>query len=229
MKLLYAAYPLLFMTGVFADILQTGQVPAYLPYGMLVFVVWAVSVVFTLNPLGDQGAVLPTTLLSRVGGREFVFAHVLAGLVVGLPLGTVITAAVALLSPVDVETAVALTAATPVLLVVCSVLAVGIGVAFPRYEAVNVTRSMKAVVPSRWAFVLFTLYLFVTTAAAVLVYQEFARTLAAGLLSFLLPFGLSVSAETLLYAAAVCLVPLVAAPFVAYRYAVRRFETFTVA
>ncbi|MFB6141064.1 MAG: hypothetical protein ABEJ26_11595 [Halosimplex sp.] len=92
LKLMYAAYPLFLGTAAFVDIVQTGQIPAYLPYGLLVFVAWAGGVVFTLNPLGDQGAVLATTLLSEVTGRRFVAGHVLAGLLVVVPLGTALVA-----------------------------------------------------------------------------------------------------------------------------------------
>lgn len=229
LKLLYAFYPLLFLAGVVADIYQSGRVPTYLPYAVLVFVAWAGAVIFTLNPLGDQGSVLPATLLSKVRGRDFVFAHVLAGLVVAVPVGTVVTAVVAYLSPVDATTAVALTVAAPVVMVVASVAAVGLGMAFPRYEAVNVTQSVKAVIPSAWAFALFSVHLFGTALAAVLVYEPIARELGAGLLTFLLPFGWGIDAGTLYYLAVALLVVFLVLPAASYRYAVRTYDRFTVA
>ncbi|MFC7132028.1 MULTISPECIES: hypothetical protein [Salinibaculum] len=227
MKLLYAAYPLFFAVGIVADILQTGEVPPYLPVGTLVFVTWAAGVIFTLNPLGDQGAGLPSTLLSRVDGRRFVHAHLLASLIVAVPLGLALTAAAALVSPVDTETTLALVVATPVLMAVASALSVGIGIAFPRFEAVNITRSMETVIPSLLAFALFTVHLVGTTAALAVVYDEGVRATAAFLVSWLLPFGLTVGAETLFLVAAALLAGLVAAPLVSYRYAVRRFDTYT--
>jgi hypothetical protein len=227
LKLLYAAYPLLFLVGVFAEIVQTGVVPAYLPFAVLVFVAYAAGVVFTLNPLGDQGAVLPATVLSRVDGRTFARAHLLASLIVAVPLGMALTAVAAVLSPIDAETTVALVAAVPLVMVVSAALSVGIGVAFPRFEAVNVTRSMKTVVPSVLGFVLFSLHLLVTVAAGAVVYEPLVRLALAGLLTWILPFGLAVSPETLYYVAAVAIVALVLAPLASYRYAVRTYDRYT--
>lgn len=228
LKLLYAMYPLLFATAIGADIVQTGDVPAYLPYGALLFVAWAAGVVFTLNPLGDQGAVLSATLLSRVDGRTFVRAHVLASLVVAVPLGVVVTAVVAASSPLASRTAALLTAAVPVVMVLSSVVSMGVGMAFPRFEATSVTRSMETVLPSRLAFVLFTLYLFLTAAAVTVVLEPLARDAGAALLTWVLPFGLGVSPEALSLAATVAVVPLAGAPLLAYRFAVRRFDRYTV-
>jgi len=227
LKLLYAFYPLLIMAGLLANIVQTGEVPAYLPYAVLLFAAWAAGVIFTLNPLGDQGAVLPSTLLSGVDGRTFVRAHVAAGLVVAVPVGTLLTAVVGVLSPVDRGTVLTLVVATPVAMVIAAALSAGIGVAFPRFEATNVTRSMKTVIPSRLAFVLFSLHLFGTALAAGLVAEEILRQLVSFVLALLLPFGLSVAPETLWLVGAVALVPLVLAPIPAYRYAVRRFDRYT--
>ena len=227
LKLLYVVYPLFFAVGVFADIFQTGRIPGYLPYGTVLFVAWAAGVIFTLNPLGDQGSGLPTTLLSRVDGRQFVRAHVVASLVVAVPVGTVLTAGVAVLSPLTPTTTLLLVAATPVLVAVATVLSVGIGTAFPRFRAVNITRSMKTVVPSTVAFALFSVHLVLTVGSAVVVYDEGARTLGAALLTLVLPFGLGVDAGTLYAVAAALLVVLVLAPVASYRYAVRRFDRYT--
>jgi len=227
LKLLYAAYPLLFGAGLFADIFRTGELPAYLPVATLSFVAWAAGAVFTLNPLGDQGSALATTLLSRVDGRTFVRAQLLASFIVAVPLGIVLTAVVAIVSPIDPPTAVALVVAAPVVMVVSGALSVGIGMAFPRFEAVNVTRSMKTVVPSTMGFALFSLHLAATVFAGAAVYSETVRVVAAALISFLLPFGLAIDAETLFVLSAVALVPLVAAPAFSCRYAVRRFDTYT--
>jgi hypothetical protein len=228
-KLLYAAYPLFFAIGGIADIVQTGRIPSYLPVVTLVFVTWAAGVIFTLNPLGDQGAGLPTALLSRVDGSRFVQAHLLASLIVAVPLGVVLTAIAAVVSPVDTTTAIAVVVAAPLLMGIASALSVGIGMAFPRFDAVNISRSIETVVPSLLAFLLFSLHLVATTVSAVVVYDEGIRALVAGLVTFLLPFGLGVDPETLYVVAGVLLVGLALAPLVSYRYAVRRFNTYTIA
>jgi hypothetical protein len=229
LKLLYAFYPLLALAGVFANIVQSGEVPAYLPYAVLVFAAWAAGVIFTLNPLGDQGAALSSTLLSRVDGRTFVVAHLLAGLVVAIPLGTLATVAVAYVSPIDRGTALVLVAAAPVVMVVSAALSVGIGMAFPKFEATKITQSMKTVLPSTWAFLLFSLYLLATAGAAAIVYEPLVADLVAGIVSWLLPFGLGVSSEAVTLVATVALVPLVVAPVLSYRYAIARFDGYTLA
>ncbi|WP_436908932.1 hypothetical protein [Halosimplex marinum] len=233
LKLMYAAYPLFFATGIFVDIVQTGQIPAYLPYGLLVFVAWAGGVVFTLNPLGDQGSVLATTLLSEVTGRKFVLAHVLAGLVVVIPAGTALVAVAAVLSPVGVRNTAILVGLSPVAMVVAAGLSVGIGTAFPRFEATNITRSMEAVVPSPWAFLLFSAHVVVTAVAAVFVGLEGARelgvALVAGLASLVFSAQVSLSPTALYYASAVALVVLLLLPALSYRYAVRTFDGYELA
>ncbi|ELZ30565.1 hypothetical protein C475_00435 [Halosimplex carlsbadense 2-9-1] len=233
LKMMYAAYPLFFGTGAFVDILQTGEIPVYLPYALLVFVAWAGGVVFTLNPLGDQGSVLSTTILSEVTGRTFVFAHVLAGLIVVVPVGTVLVGAVAALSPVGAEKTAILVGLSPVAMVVAAGLSVGIGTAFPRFEATNVTRSMEAVVPSPWAFVLFSAHVVLTAVAAVFVGLRGARELGATLIGALGSFALSTQASlapsTLYTVSAAALVVLLLLPALSYRYAVRTFDRYELA
>ena len=229
MKLLYAFYPLLFGAGFLAEIIRAGEVPAILPYLVLVFSAWAAGVIFTLNPLGDQGAVLSATLLSGIDGRSFVRAHLLAGLLVAIPIGTMATIVTGVLSPLETERLVLLVVGAPVVMVVSAALSVGIGMAFPRFEATSVTRSIETVIPSRWAFVLFSLHLFATAAASAIVLEPVAATLMAVLVTWLAPFGLSVSADAVELAAGIALVPLILAPIPAYRFAVRRYDRFTLA
>jgi hypothetical protein len=228
LKLLYVAYPLLFAVGFIAEIVKTGEVPPAAPAGALLFVAWAGAVVFTLNPLGDQGSALPATVLSKLSGREFVGAHVLAGAIVTVPLGTLLVAALALAVPLEADSFAAVVLGTPASVLVGSLFAVGVGMAFPRYEAVNVTRSTKAVVPSLIAFLAYSLYLLLVLAAAGITYEPAVEPFVAGVASWLLPFGWSVSADTVSLAARAALVPLAIAPFASVWYAVRRFDGVTV-
>jgi hypothetical protein len=86
---------------------------------------------------------------------------------------------------------------------------------------------MKTVLPSVLGFVLFSLHLLVTVAAGAVVYEPLVRLALAGLLTWILPFGLAVSPETLYYVAAVAIVALVLAPLASYRYAVRTYDRYT--
>lgn len=227
LKLLYVAYPLLFVVGFLTETVQTGEVPAAGAGFALVFVAWGGAVVFTLNPLGDQGAALPATILSRIDGRGFVGAHLLAGAIVAIPLGTAVTTVVAVLSPLGPGMVAAVVLATPVSILVGSAFAAGVGMAFPRYEAVNITRSTKAIVPSLLAFALYSVFLLVIVAMGAIVVEPVVEEVVAGLLTWVLPFGLSVTAATLGLAARVALVPLGIVPFASVYYAVRRFDRVT--
>lgn len=228
LKLLYVAYPLLFVVGFLTEAVQTGEVPAIGAGFALVFVAWAGAVVFTLNPLGDQGAALPATILSRIDGRRFIGAHLLAGAIVAIPLGSAATAVVAVLSPLGPGMVAAVVLATPVSILVGSAFAAGVGMAFPRYEAVNITRSTKAIVPSLLAFAVFSAYLLSVVAMGAIVVEPVVEGVAAGMLTWALPLALSVDAASLGLAARVALVPLGVAPFASVYYAVRRFERVTV-
>ncbi|PSQ58620.1 hypothetical protein BRD18_05425 [Halobacteriales archaeon SW_7_71_33] len=228
MKLLYVTYPLFGGVGIVTESVESGEVSAFLPALALLFVAWAGTVVFTLNPLGDQGATLPVTLLSRVDGRRFVAAHVLAGTLVAVPLGTAVVGGLAVAAPLAPRQVGALVVGTPLVVVLGSLFAVGVGVAVPRYDAVTVTRSTEAVVPSLVAFVVHTVYLLLATAVAAVVYEPALEPLVAALLSWLLPFGLAVDASTVGVAARVGVALALAAPLVSVWYAVGRFERVTV-
>ena len=228
MKLLYVTYPLFGGVGIVTESVESGEVSAFLPALALLFVAWAGTVVFTLNPLGDQGATLPVTLLSRVDGRRFVAAHVLAGTLVAVPLGTAVVGGLAVAAPLAPRQVGALVVGTPLVVVLGSLFAVGVGVAVPRYDAVTVTRSTEAVVPSLVAFVVHTVYLLLAMAAAAVVYEPALEPSVAALLSWLLPFGLAVNVSTVGAAARVGVALALAAPLVSVWYAVCRFGRVTV-
>jgi hypothetical protein len=228
LKLLYVAYPLLGGVGLIIDVVRTGEVPAVLPAVALVFVAWAGAVVFTLNPLGDQGSALPATVLSRLDGREFVLAHVVAGAVVAVPLGTAVVAGLAVAAPLSPDAVLALVAATPVAVLAGSLVAVGVGTAFPRYEAVSVTRSTEAVVPSRVAFVVFTLVLLLAAGAGAVVVRPELASIVAVLPALLPPVDGPVDTEAVGLLARAWLVVVAGLVVASTQFAVRRFETVTV-
>lgn len=84
-----------------------------------------------LNPLGDQGNVLPAALLTSISGREYVGAHVVANLIIALSVGLIITALAAFFSPLPPLTAGAVGLASPVIIFFGSVVALSFGMAFP--------------------------------------------------------------------------------------------------
>jgi ABC-2 type transport system permease protein len=153
---------------------------------------------------------------------------VLAGALVTVPLGTVLVAALAVAVPLDPDALAAVVVGTPLSVLVGSLFAIGIGTAFPRYEAVNITRSTKAVVPSLVAFLAYSLFLVLVVTAGGIVYEPAVEPFVAGLVSWLLPFGWSITPDTVGLAARAALVPLAVAPFASVWYAVRRFDAVTV-
>ena len=230
LRLLYAAYPLFFLITPLRGAIETGAVPKSLPVFVAFYGTWVVGAT-ALNPLGDEGAMLPVTLTSGVDGDQFVRGHVLAATLVGLPVVVAVTAATGFLSPFSTQRWVALTAATAVVAVAGTVVALGVGTTFPRFSEVRVTRSRQVVVPSKTAFALYSLVVVLGFGgAAVAIVSGFPAAVVGvvGFLTSLAGFPVDLSPPTVrLVAGATAVLLGVVAPPAAYRYAVRRFERFT--
>jgi len=160
-RLLFVVYPLFFLIAPISEAVRTGVVPAYLAGAVAVYGAWATGAAFTLNPLGDEGDVLPVTLSSPVSGRAFVAGCCLAGVLIGLPvsvLGALVSGVLAGIAPAVIAGAVVLAAVLPV---AAAGMAAGVGVTFPRFEPANVTRGQEAVVPSLFGFAVYSIALVV--------------------------------------------------------------------
>jgi hypothetical protein len=220
--LVYAVYPVFVLYAPVAGAVSTGSVPNYLPTALALYVAWAAGAAFTLNPLGDEGGVLPVTLTTPVSGRQFVAGHALTGIAVGVPLAllaVVVGAAFAGLSPLAVG-AVALLAV--VLPVAGTGIAVGVGTLFPKFETSRISRSREAVVPSLLAFGGFSLALTLLALPALLgSFAVVADALAglAGTTTPLVTLGGAVTTAVLVSVAG----------GVGVWYAIREFESYTVA
>ncbi len=90
-RLLYVVYPVFLVTGPIQEAIQVGYVTRALPVVISLYGAWAIGGA-TLNPLGDEGAMLPVTLTSSIRGKEFVVGHVLSVTIVGLPIVVLATA-----------------------------------------------------------------------------------------------------------------------------------------
>lgn len=165
-KLVFVAYPLFVLITPIQRSVEAGHVTASLPATIALYGAWLTGALFTLNPLGDEGAVLPVSAITGVSGREFVGGLVAASTVVGLPLTLVASTALAVLSPLPPLAVACTVVAALTLPPLAASVAVGVGTAFPKYEATNVTRSREAVVPSMWAFAGYTLVFLVTAGIA---------------------------------------------------------------
>ncbi|WP_254536319.1 hypothetical protein [Halomarina litorea] len=161
-RLLYVLYPLFLLVAPIQDAVVEGRVPTALPPLLAFYGAWATGAAFTLNPIGDEGPVLPVTLTTPVGGRTFMGGLCLAGAVVGVPL-TVLAAGVSgVLSDLGTPALAAVLVGSVVLPLSATALATGIGTLFPRMESVRVSRTHEAIVPSLIAFAVYSLVLVVT-------------------------------------------------------------------
>lgn len=229
-RLVYVAYPLFGAFAFVENLAQTGTIPAYGAVMLALYVVWAAGAAFTLNPLGDHGPALDSVLTSTVSGREVVAGTVLAGVLAGLPLAVVVPAGAGFASPLGGPETALLTAGTVLGVCVSPVLAAGVGSWFPRFGSVRVTNKREAVVPSKTAFLVYSLAVLVPAASGALLYADSGPELLAGLLSVLLSLAPALEVtvpETAVVGVAWTAVAAGAlAPLASGRYAVRKFDAY---
>ncbi|ELY61797.1 hypothetical protein C491_00035 [Natronococcus amylolyticus DSM 10524] len=229
-RLAYVGYPLFGAVGFVQVILETGTVPAYVAAILSLYLVWAAGALFTLNPLGDLGSALPAVVTSTLSGGRAVAGLVVAGVLVAAPIGLVGSLALGLVSPLSLEQAALLVAATFVGTVATPALATGIGTALPRFGSVNVTNSREAVMPSKAAFVAYSVAVVLPAAAAAVLYTDAAGPIADFLtmMSVWAPTPeLSVTGTQLTVVAWTVLGIGLLAPPVSFLYACETFDLYT--
>ncbi|MFC3478571.1 hypothetical protein [Halobacterium litoreum] len=229
LQLVFVAFPLIAVFPLAEFVLESGTVPWYVPWVVVWYGAWAAGATLPLNPLGDQGAGLPTLLASRATGRQVVHGYVLAATLVAAPVTTVAAAALgAAAGYTALELAGVVAGALGATVVAC-VLAAGVGSLFPRFEAVGFSGSREAVPPSKVAYGAFSASLTLTVASFAVVANGLARDLAAVLVSRALPFGWSVAPAIVRPVAWGVLLVVAAATPAAYRLAQRRLGGYRLA
>jgi hypothetical protein len=108
---------------------------------------WLTGAALALNPLGDEGRVLPVTLTALTNGRAYVRGLALPGLLYGVPLAVVLTPLATLGGTYTALEVACLTLLAGVTAASSAALAPGVGVAFPRLNAVRVVRGRELVPP----------------------------------------------------------------------------------
>jgi len=219
-RLLYVTYPLFLLVGPVSEVVRTGTVPETLPPMVALYGAWATGAAFSLNPIGDEGPVLPVTLTTPVSGTEFVGGCCLAGLAVGVPITTLFTALAGIASPLSAVATALVVAIGVVLSLAATGIAAGFGALFPRTSEARITRGREAVVPSIAAFGCFSITLVVATVPTLLVV---ATPGARGFLTG--ASGLSVVVLTLASVSLTAALALACAG-ICFRYAVREFERY---
>ncbi|RRJ32695.1 hypothetical protein [Halocatena pleomorpha] len=167
---------------------------------------------FGLNPLGDDRPAFPLLLLTEAGPRTLVWSRVIAGLAIGapiaflIPLGSIVAGTPALFAVgfAVVGCGMCLTAA---------MFAVGIGAVYPIYEEQEYWGT-ETVVPSTGIMMV---YFWVVAGGTVIgLILTWVVLTGAGSLSLLIAAGVGV------YLLLTALVP-----YGSYRYAIRRYRTYT--
>jgi hypothetical protein len=156
-SLSYTIYPLFLLMTPLIQTIETGTVGTGFVLLVAFCGIWITGGLFTLNIVGNEGAVLPSTLLAPSPGRAVVGGHILAGALVGLPITAAAVVVVGFLSPLSTMAVLSLTLGSLLVGTAAAAIATGIGAALPRYEAVSVSRSRKAIVPSTLAFIGYSL------------------------------------------------------------------------
>lgn len=155
-SLSYAAYPLFILMTPIIQTVETGTIGGWFVLLVAFCGIWITGALFTLNILGNEGSVLPSTLLTAAPSRAIVGGHIVAGALIGLPLTGAAVVVLGLVSPLSGVTVGSLTVGTLLVGTASAAIATGIGAALPRYEAVSVSRSRKAIIPSTLAFVIYS-------------------------------------------------------------------------
>jgi hypothetical protein len=141
---------------------------------------------FAMNPLGDEGTVLPVTLIA-VSGAAYVRGLMLPGLLFGIPFVVLVTGGAALVGSFELSVAIGLVGVSLLTILVAVTTAPAVGLWFPRFSAISIGQSHE-VIPPRLLTTAFH-FLGVTIPGALLtallVEPELARTLIAGLNGFL--------------------------------------------
>ncbi|MCU4743774.1 hypothetical protein [Natronoglomus mannanivorans] len=234
-RLLYVLYPLFFaiepMRLTLESLRATGTVPEWIPPLVMAYVVWAAGMAFTLNALGDQGSTLPTILTTPASARAVVTGRMLVGVLTIGPLGVVLVGGLAAASSFSLPTILGFALATTVGVVTATALATGIGVAFPRFGTISITRNRSMVVPGKAAAFVYSIAALTLAGSLSLVAFEPAwEPLAAGtswLLSAVTPLSPDVSAGRLRAVGTLVLAGLVFVSIYSFRYAVATVETYT--
>lgn len=186
-RLSFLLVPVIVLGSVLVNVGREGGLTSVLPLLFAVFLPWVSGAAAGLNPLGDEGSVLPATLTSLADGRQYVRGLMLPGLFVGVPLAVLTTGVAAAFSPFEPLPLVALVVLAGLLAALTAAVAPAIGITFPRFDPVRVSSEREVVPPSLSAVVLYTLFVAFTggiAAAAVL-----APGLTRGLTATLFGFG----------------------------------------
>lgn len=159
LKLQFAALPVISLIAPVQQSIEVGEVSTLLPLSIAIYSAWATGAAFTLNPIGDEGAVLPITISSGVQGRQLLRGLVFAGIAVGGPPTILLAIVLGLASPLDMFSAIVTGLLGGILCVGACVLGASVGTALPKFKRTRLSRNRKAIVPGGLAFAVYSIVL----------------------------------------------------------------------
>jgi hypothetical protein len=226
LQLLFVAFPVIALMPLVEMLLTTGDLPWYAPWLVVWYGALAGGAGPPLNPLGNQGATLPTVLTASADGRNVVNGHIVAAILPIAPLTAVLSVATGLFAGQSVPELLVIGAAGATAVVVGSALAVGVGTLFPRFETFDLTASRQAVAPSKVAYGIFSTIISVAVVGIAVIVNDTAAEITAFLLSDTLPFDISIAVGSVVRGGWIVLVLAVIAVPAAYWIAVRRIQNY---
>ena len=164
---------------------QSGSISAIAAPLSAVALPWIAGSLFAMNPLGDEGPVLPVTL-TAVSGTQYVRGLIIPGLVFGLPIILFVTGLAGLVSPYTAGEQLGLVVLSAYLTCIATTIAPAIGMVFPRFSAIRVGQSQDVLPPRMTAVAVHALFVALPGAllAVLLVAPRTARTVLAGVFGF---------------------------------------------
>jgi len=173
-------------SGLFSSGMQAASPWMIFAPAAAVLLPWMAGATFAMNPLGDEGTVLPVTLIS-VSGTAYVRGLMLPGLLFGIPIVVLATGGAALVGSFELPATIGLVGVSLLTTLVAVTTAPAVGLWFPRFSAISIGQS-REVIPPRLLTTAFH-FLSVTIPGALLAIlllePQLARTLVAGLIGFL--------------------------------------------
>jgi hypothetical protein len=173
-------------SGLLSSSAQLASVWSLLAPAAAVLLPWVAGATFAMNPFGDEGPVLSTTLVA-ISGSDYVRGLMLPGLLFGFPLVVLVTAAAALAGPFELPVAAGLVAVSGLVTLVAITTAPAVGMWFPRFSAIRIGQSREVIPPRLLTTALHFLGVTVpgSVLALLLIDARLARSVVAGVVGFL--------------------------------------------
>jgi ABC-2 type transport system permease protein len=147
-RLSFVLLPILIASIQVVSAAQTAESLSFLPPVAVLAGAWTTGAAFGLNPLGDEGNVLPATITSGVSARAFVTGVAYPGALVGIPFTIVVVLGSGVVAGTGALELAGLVGLGLALAVFALALAPALGMRFPRFSALRAGRSREVIPPT---------------------------------------------------------------------------------